>query len=345
MLFRKGVLLVASIFLILSGAKATSSAESECSGIKIGQKIWWDGVELKAGQIGRLLIKSDTPLYKPEGEKKEVVRTLKAGTAYRIYAFKPGKLSVGGGLFVDRDHRITYETPSKSKLALVACANPTNTPKELPNTIHISEKIVDGQHSIYYENKNTNKEEKLVTEKAYLDKAVQLGDWVYLIVTTYHTTNFSRINIHTKAQEILFNEQVENFIVTNEKLFILTEEYYMNEDHMWISGRDFSIYEMNLGGKQQEVVNEMSVYNGELYPETFSYFNGNFYILTSNLSTDGTRETSISKYSKDHTNLGVVFEITDHDSESFITYTKGSAIIMESIAKKGKIIHEYNPDK
>lgn len=82
-------------------------------------KVWWDGVELKVGQIGKLSVLKDTPLYKPEGENKIFSRTLKAGEDYRIYAFKPGKLSVGGGFYIDRDERVKYETPSKSKLELV----------------------------------------------------------------------------------------------------------------------------------------------------------------------------------------------------------------------------------
>lgn len=81
-------------------------------------KVWWDGIELKPGQIGRLTVLKDTPLYKLEGEKKVYSRTLKAGEFYRIYAFKPGKLSVGGGYYVDRDEKVQYQTPSKTKLKL-----------------------------------------------------------------------------------------------------------------------------------------------------------------------------------------------------------------------------------
>jgi hypothetical protein len=82
------------------------------------RKVWWDGVELKVGQIGRLTVLEDTPLFKLEGDKKVYVRTLKKGEFYRIYAFKPGMLSVGGGLYVDRDEKVKYETPSKYKLSL-----------------------------------------------------------------------------------------------------------------------------------------------------------------------------------------------------------------------------------
>lgn len=82
-------------------------------------KVWWDGIELKVGQIGRLTVLKDTPLYKLDGDKKTYSRTLKAGEFYRIYAFKPGKLSVGGGYYVDRDSKVEYQTPSKAKLNLV----------------------------------------------------------------------------------------------------------------------------------------------------------------------------------------------------------------------------------
>ncbi|MBB3870441.1 MULTISPECIES: hypothetical protein [Anoxybacillaceae] len=82
-------------------------------------KVYWDGVELKPGQIGRLTILKQTPLYKLDASKKVFVRNLKPGQKFRIYAFKPGMLGIGGGYYVDRDSRVKYETPSKAKLAQV----------------------------------------------------------------------------------------------------------------------------------------------------------------------------------------------------------------------------------
>lgn len=82
-------------------------------------KVWWDEAELTPGQIGRLTVLKETKLYKLDGETKVYSRTLKAGEFYRIYAFKPGMLSVGGGYYVDRDSTVNYETPSKAKLDLV----------------------------------------------------------------------------------------------------------------------------------------------------------------------------------------------------------------------------------
>jgi len=98
-----------------------SAGTAACSSY-IGQtKIWWDGIELRPGQIGRLTIVEDTPLFYLSGETRTFSRTLKKGEFYRIYAFKPGMLSVGGGYYVDRDARVTYQTPSKTKLAAVRC--------------------------------------------------------------------------------------------------------------------------------------------------------------------------------------------------------------------------------
>lgn len=128
MFFRKLGLISISLLLILSVFAPTSFAASDidedfCRQFEGQTKIWWDGIELKSGQIGRLIVKQDTDLYKLDGDKKTYSRTLKAGEFYRIYAFKPGKLSVGGGYYVDRDTKVTYQTPSKTKLNAVKCVN------------------------------------------------------------------------------------------------------------------------------------------------------------------------------------------------------------------------------
>jgi hypothetical protein len=97
-------------------------------------------MEIKKGQIGRLSIVKDTPLFKLDGEERIYSRTLKKGEFYRIYAFKPGLLSVGGGYFVERDTKVTYETPSKSKLAAAACIHKrfVNLGPQIQNTIAIT---------------------------------------------------------------------------------------------------------------------------------------------------------------------------------------------------------------
>ncbi|QOR66290.1 hypothetical protein IM538_21410 [Cytobacillus suaedae] len=115
------LIIILSISIFPLTTLATNSTDTNCEDYKGTTKVMWDGVELKYGQIGRLLILEDTPLFKLEGEKKIFSRTLKKGELYRIYAFKPGLLNVGGGYFVDRDKKVKYDTPSKSKLRAVQC--------------------------------------------------------------------------------------------------------------------------------------------------------------------------------------------------------------------------------
>ncbi|MDP4086940.1 MAG: transglycosylase SLT domain-containing protein [Bacillota bacterium] len=105
----------------IPSAYITASTATSCLPYSINQKIYWNGVELRSGQIGRLTVLQNTALYKVNGTKKTFVRTLKKGEFYRIYALKPGMLSVGGGYYVDRNTKVKYETPSKVILDAVKC--------------------------------------------------------------------------------------------------------------------------------------------------------------------------------------------------------------------------------
>ncbi|EWG09998.1 hypothetical protein [Cytobacillus firmus] len=137
---RKGLKALIVSLIMLAGFYQPASAAGECNAYKEATKIWWDGVELKEGQIGRLNIEKDTPLFKLDGNKRITSRTLKKGEFYRIYAFKPGMLSVGGGYYVDRDARVTYETPSKAKLNGADCVHNrfVNLGSQIHNTIAIT---------------------------------------------------------------------------------------------------------------------------------------------------------------------------------------------------------------
>ncbi|MDD9310154.1 hypothetical protein PUS82_02290 [Cytobacillus firmus] len=90
---------------------------------KAEAKVFWDGVELKLGQIGRLAVLEETILFKLEGNQRVFERNLLPGETYRIYNFKPGMLGVGGGYYIDRDKRVRYQTPSKAKLSQVKKEN------------------------------------------------------------------------------------------------------------------------------------------------------------------------------------------------------------------------------
>jgi competence protein ComEC len=91
--FLKKFIVVTALLLAIpfSNGIETISASTPCSKYTGLSKVSWDGIELKPGQIGRLSVLQDTPIYTLEGEKKVFSRTLKAGEFFRIYAFKPGK--------------------------------------------------------------------------------------------------------------------------------------------------------------------------------------------------------------------------------------------------------------
>ncbi|WML46193.1 transglycosylase SLT domain-containing protein [Neobacillus sp. PS3-40] len=91
-----------------------------CTQYHKGQIIYWDGVVLKPGQLGRLTVLQNTTQFKLDGSSSLPLK--KSTQPYRIYAFKDTMLSVGGGYYVDRNPAIVkYETPSKDKLIAVKC--------------------------------------------------------------------------------------------------------------------------------------------------------------------------------------------------------------------------------
>jgi len=85
--------------------------------------VMWGKTELKVGQIGKVTILSDINLVKLQSNGSlSTVRSLKKGEEYRVYSYKTnygGLYGVGGGSFVQKKSNIKYETPSKSKLALL----------------------------------------------------------------------------------------------------------------------------------------------------------------------------------------------------------------------------------
>lgn len=86
-------------------------------------KVMWGKTELKLGQIGKATILADTTLVKLENDGSlSTVRAMKKGEEYRVYSFKSnhgGLYGVGAGSFIQKNTKVKYETPSKSKLALL----------------------------------------------------------------------------------------------------------------------------------------------------------------------------------------------------------------------------------
>ncbi|MFB5086075.1 hypothetical protein PGC35_02455 [Psychrobacillus sp. PGGUH221] len=105
--------------LVLAFGFSTYNAENADA----ATKVMWGKTELKLGQIGKVTILTDTTLVKLEGDGSlSTVRAMKKGEEYRVYSYKNnhgGLYGVGGGSFVQKNTKVKYETPSKSKLSLL----------------------------------------------------------------------------------------------------------------------------------------------------------------------------------------------------------------------------------
>jgi lysophospholipase L1-like esterase len=87
-------------------------------------KVYWDGVLMNKGQIGRVTIQTPINLWKrTDGNEIVYVRTLKAGEQFRVYQYDHlhgGQYGLGSDYFVTKmAGYIKYQTPSKEKLALL----------------------------------------------------------------------------------------------------------------------------------------------------------------------------------------------------------------------------------
>jgi len=102
--------------------------------------VMWGKTELKVGQVGKVTVLSNTSLVKLESDESlSKVRTLKKGEEFRVYSYKSnhgGLYGVGGGSYIKKEVKVKYETPSKSKLALLHSKN------NVANSFIVDEKIL-----------------------------------------------------------------------------------------------------------------------------------------------------------------------------------------------------------
>ena len=112
--------------------------------------VMWGKTELKLGQIGKVTILADTVLFKLESDGSlSTVRAMKRGEEYRVYSYKSnhgGLYGVGGGNFVQKSEKVKYETPSKSKLALLKeiSENPPQVQKPAQQAVGNGLEVVPG---------------------------------------------------------------------------------------------------------------------------------------------------------------------------------------------------------
>ena len=96
----------------------------------VAAQIMWGKTELKSGQIGKVTILSDTTSHELDiNNNLKHGRVLKKGEEYRVYSYRGdiygGAYGLGGGIYILKYSAIKYETPSKTKLALLAQQNDT----------------------------------------------------------------------------------------------------------------------------------------------------------------------------------------------------------------------------
>lgn len=99
------------------------------------EKVMWGKTELKIGQIGKVTILKDVSLVQLEKDGNlKTLRTLKKGDEYRVYQYKGqhnGLYGLGNSSFVQKNAaKIKYETPSKSKLALINNASTSGSKQD-----------------------------------------------------------------------------------------------------------------------------------------------------------------------------------------------------------------------
>ncbi|MED0652822.1 CAP-associated domain-containing protein [Anoxybacillus geothermalis] len=116
-----GMLLAAAGWLWMP---SSSMVKAGGCGERVGtEKVWWDGAELKPGQIGRVTVVAPTELWL----SNKAVKTLPSGAVYRVYALGGGYFGVGRGYGIKNDARVRYETPSREKLAAALCVQQAKT--------------------------------------------------------------------------------------------------------------------------------------------------------------------------------------------------------------------------
>lgn len=94
--------------------------ETNPDGQKPTKKVYWDGLLMKKGQIGKVEITKPINLWKRQGDKLVFVRVLKPGEQFRVYRYDD---KFGGQYGLGEEHYVsnikgylTYKTPSKAKL-------------------------------------------------------------------------------------------------------------------------------------------------------------------------------------------------------------------------------------
>lgn len=115
---KKQILSIAIAAALIFGLYSPAQANSV--------KVYWDGLLMVQGQIGKIKVIKPINLWKREGGKLVFSRILKPGEHYRVYRYDNlygGQYGLGGGYYItNMQGYVDYRTPSKKKLAELEAA-------------------------------------------------------------------------------------------------------------------------------------------------------------------------------------------------------------------------------
>ncbi|WML44094.1 hypothetical protein [Neobacillus sp. PS3-40] len=296
--------------LILPVTPVNAASSPYCDQYKGVKKIWWNGMDLRSGQIGRLIVLKNTPLYKFSGTAKVIARYLKPGEFYRIYAFKPGSLSVGGGLFVDRDY-VKYETPSKNKIDAVKCINgtylesppvvvvPTPTPKEpkypvdiktpelkdlYDKVMNLNTKVSSGKYKTYSELFDEYQEiDKIIMSAPYnIPSGSILIPFYNVMDFKYRVRNPKIIVTFSNNEKFILDTFLSTIRFTDNKYYfqfnyleqiykILSDSYYINYNSNYPAGILGNIHGNGAVPTQKVFLNPSDINSKYYFEYTFQF--------------------------------------------------------------------------
>ena len=234
-------------------------------------KVMWGKTELKLGQIGKVTIKSPTALFRLEKNNALTkVRNLKAGEEFRVYSYKnlDGYMyGVGGGNFIYNIQAVKYETPSKTKLALLS-GNPYVNPVKIPNPT--APNPVTDKNTVYKEKLNTIKNTKYNNYKEYANAIFKLQEEVGkdnynmiqpLVESYYHygiEVDEVVLTFNDGAKLLAFERSPESYthnIPNNRSATLYNNEYYLSVpilEYVLNAALDTYWYNENEGGNNYD---------------------------------------------------------------------------------------------
>lgn len=266
----KIIKMILALVLILSLSTINTSDASAAT------KVMWGKTELKLGQIGKVTVNSRTVLYKLEKDNKLTkIRDLKAGEEFRVYSYKSmegGLYGVGASSFIYKSPVVKYETPSKSKLALLSGKTPVvtlPTPKPV-NPKPTTPKPVTDKNAIYKEKLDTIKNTKYKDYKEYANAIFKLQQEVGkdnynmlqpLLESYYHygiEVDEVVMSFNDGAKLIAFERSPESYthgIPNNRSATLYNNEYYLSVpilEYVLNASMDTYWYNENEGGSSYD---------------------------------------------------------------------------------------------